>query len=106
MNRKVMDQFLAHGVKSGASDLHFLVGDKPAYRIDGGLKSVKYEPLTADDTKQICRNLLGAGTDDDTLAEMQEHDCSYSIEGTARLSPSERESHATVEHPQRAFVGI
>jgi len=79
-----MDRFLAHGVKTGASDLHFLVGDKPSYRIDGSLHPVKYEPLSPADTEQICENLLGDGSDA-VLAELQEHDCSYSIEGVARF---------------------
>jgi len=85
MKKKVMDQLLTHGVKAGASDLHFLVGDRPAYRIDGSLRSVKYAPLTAADTRQICENLLGADGGDALLKELQEHDCSYSIRGVARF---------------------
>ena len=84
MQKKVMDKFLAHGVKSGASDLHFLVGDKPSYRIDGALRPVKYEPLSRADTQQICENLLG-GSLEQPLEEIQEHDCSYSIESIARF---------------------
>ncbi len=80
-----MDQFLAHGVKTGASDLHFLVGDRPAYRIDGSLRPVKYAPLSPADTRQICGNLLGNEAGKDELPEIQEHDCSYSIDGVARF---------------------
>jgi len=84
VHKKVMDRFLAHGVKSGASDLHFLVGDRPSYRIDGTLRPVKYERLSPSDTQEICENLLGdvfAGA----LEEIQEYDCSYSVEGIARF---------------------
>jgi len=80
-----MDRLLAHGVKTGASDLHFLVGDRPAYRIDGSLRAVKYAPLTPADTLQICENLLGHEAGGDVLRDLQEHDCSYSIEGVARF---------------------
>jgi twitching motility protein PilT len=79
-----MDQFLAHGVKTGASDLHFLVGDRPSYRIDGSLRPVKYEHLTPAGTHRICENLMGESSDGD-LGELQEHDCSYSVEGVARF---------------------
>ncbi|MGH0029936.1 MAG: type IV pilus twitching motility protein PilT [Myxococcota bacterium] len=84
MQKRVMDRFLAHGVKTGASDLHFLVGDRPSYRIDGKLRPVKYEPLSPADTRQICENLV-EGSLDFPLEEVQEHDCSYSVEGVARF---------------------
>ena len=58
-----MDRVLRHGVKTGASDLHFLVGNRPSYRINGSLRPVKYETLGPADTQQICENLLGGGLD-------------------------------------------
>ena len=85
VRKKVMDKFLAHGVRSGASDLHFLVGNRPSYRIDGALRPVKYERLSSADTQQICENLLSDETMGDSLAEIQERDCSYSIAGVARF---------------------
>ena len=80
-----MDRFLAHGVRSGASDLHFLVGDRPSYRIDGALRPVKYERLGCGDTQQICEKLLGNKAARETMDELQEHDCSYSVEGVGRF---------------------
>jgi len=80
-----MDQLLAHGVKTGASDLHFRVGDRPAYRIDGSLRAVKYNVLTSADTLAICKNLVGDDAKDVDLDEVQEQDCSYSISGVARF---------------------
>jgi len=85
VKKKLMDQLLAHGVQTGASDLHFLVGDRPAYRIDGSLRPVKCSPLKPADTRQICENLLGNEVGNDVLQELQEHDCSYSIQGVARF---------------------
>ena len=85
MKKKKIDQFLSLGVDSGASDLHFRVGDKPAYRIDGRLKPVKHEPLTVGDTLEIARVLLGEDAQKVDLDGLQEHDCSYSIPGSARF---------------------
>jgi len=85
MQKKVMDRFLAHGVKTGASDLHFLVGDRPSYRIDGSLRPVKHEALTPADTRRICEHLLGEEARSNPLEELQEHDCSYSVQGVARF---------------------
>jgi twitching motility protein PilT len=85
LQKKTLDLLLAHGVKTGASDLHFLVGDRPAYRIDGKLRPVKHEKLTPADTLEICRSLLGEKSVSQAIEEIQEHDCSYSIEGVARF---------------------
>jgi len=84
MKKTVMDKLLAHAVKSGASDIHFLVGNQPSFRIDGVLRSLKYKALDPADTRQIGLNLLGAASID-RLTEMQEHDASYSLEGAARF---------------------
>jgi twitching motility protein PilT len=85
MEKKFLDILLASGVKAGASDIHFKVGDRPCFRIDGELKTVKYDPLTSTDTLSICRHLVGEQTDRATLSELQEYDSSYSIEGVARF---------------------
>jgi twitching motility protein PilT len=82
---KILDTLLAAGVKAGASDLHFKVGDKPAFRIDGQLVSVKYDPLSANDTGSICRHLLGNDPAAGNLDELQEHDVSYSVPNAARF---------------------
>ena len=85
MQRKTLDRLLAHGVRHGASDLHFLVGDRPSYRIDGTLRPVKCDPLTAADTRHIADHLLGDAAVHEELDEIQEHDCSYSVKGVARF---------------------
>ena len=73
MKKAVMDKLLAHAVKSGASDIHFLVGNRPSFRIDGVLRPLKYKPLDPADTRQIGLNLLGDGSVA-RHAELQEHD--------------------------------
>ena len=85
MHKKVLEKLLSHGVRLGASDLHFLVGDRPAYRIDGRLRPVKYKPLGAADGRRICELLLGESKAREDLDEIREHDCSYSVDGVGRF---------------------
>jgi twitching motility protein PilT len=85
MEKKTLDRLLAYGVKNGASDLHFLVGDRPSFRVDGSLRHVKSDPLGAADTRLVCENLLGDARSGVELDELQEHDCSYSIDGIGRF---------------------
>jgi twitching motility protein PilT len=85
MEKQMLDKLLAHGVKNGASDTHFKVGDPPAYRVDGILKSVKHPALTPSDANAIALHLLGSDEAKERMSEIQEHDTSYSIEGIARF---------------------
>ncbi len=85
MEKLHLDKLLAHGVKSGASDLHFRAGDPPAYRIDGVLRNVKHPPLSVENTRDIALILLGDPSAVDRIDELQEHDASYSIAGVARF---------------------
>ncbi len=85
MDKSHLDKLLAHGVKSGASDLHFRVGDPPAYRIDGVLRNVKHPPLSVENTRDVALILLGDPSAVDRIDELQEHDASYSIGGIARF---------------------
>ena len=82
MEQRVMDQLLTHGVRSGASDIHFKVGDRPAYRIDGVLRPVKYDTLSPTHTRAIATQLIG---EDAKLDEIQEYDTSYSVDGVGRF---------------------
>ena len=85
VQKKTLDRLLAYGVKNGASDLHFLIGDRPSFRVNGTLRHVKSDPLGAADTRSICEILLGNASSTDQLDALQEHDCSYSIKGTGRF---------------------
>jgi twitching motility protein PilT len=80
-----MDQLLAHGVRSGASDIHFKVGDRPAYRIDGALRGVKHDALMPAHTRLIAEHMVGQRDLGQDLDSLQECDTSYSIEGIARF---------------------
>ncbi len=85
MDKAHLDKLLGHGVKNGASDLHFRVGTPPAYRIDGVLRNIKHPPLSVENTNEIARLLLGDPSRVDRLDELQEHDASYSLGGIARF---------------------
>ncbi len=85
MQKTTLDRLLAHGVKNGASDLHFLVGDRPSFRVDGRLCHVKSDPLRPADTRRLCEILLGEAQAREKLDALQEHDCSYSVDGIGRF---------------------
>jgi len=85
VQKKTLDRLLDYGVKNGASDLHFLVGDRPSFRVDGSLRHVKSDSLGATDTRRVCEILLGDARNHENLDELQEHDCSYSLEGVGRF---------------------
>jgi twitching motility protein PilT len=84
MKKAVMDRLLAHAVKHGASDIHFLVGNRPSFRIDGVLRPLKHAVLEPADTMRVGINLLGEAAKEQ-LTEAQEHDASYSLDGAARF---------------------
>ncbi|RMH70848.1 MAG: type IV pilus twitching motility protein PilT [Gemmatimonadetes bacterium] len=51
-------QLLEEMIQRGASDLHLTVGVPPKIRVDGKLESLKYEPLTREDTQQAAYSAL------------------------------------------------
>ncbi len=85
MQKSTLDRLLAYGVKNGASDLHFLIGDRPSFRVDGTLRHIKSDPLGAADAHRVCEILLGNALPQVNLDELQEHDCSYSLDGIGRF---------------------
>lgn len=84
MQKDAMDALLGHAVQLGASDIHFKVGARPSYRIDGKLLPVKCDPLTPASTREICASLVGCDAPD-SIDRLQEHDSSYSVSGVARF---------------------
>jgi twitching motility protein PilT len=45
-------------VDQDASDLHITVGVPPEFRIQGKMVKVKMDPLTHQDTKELCYSIL------------------------------------------------
>lgn len=85
MDRDYINKLLTAGVSYGASDIHFKVGSPPAYRVDGALRSLKTEPLTASQAETIVELLLDGRTDVPEFTLLREFDTSYSVPGTARF---------------------
>jgi twitching motility protein PilT len=52
-----MNQLLEICLQQNASDIHITVGRPPTFRIHGGVKSLKANPLTADDTAQLMKQI-------------------------------------------------
>jgi twitching motility protein PilT len=53
-----LQQLLRAMVDKGASDMHITVGLPPALRIDGAVVPLKLPPLSKQDTKQLCFEML------------------------------------------------
>lgn len=79
-----LQQLLKAMVESDASDLHITVGSPPQLRISGSMTKIKTDPLTSNDTKQICYGVLT----DAQKAEFEEKleiDVSFGIKNLARF---------------------
>ena len=71
-------------VDQGASDLHIAVATPPQFRIEGKMVKVKAEPLSPQETKELCYSVLT----DSQKAEFeqdQELDFSFGIKDVARF---------------------
>ena len=71
-------------IEQGASDLHLTVGSPPAFRIHGQIVRSKTDPLTSEDTKRICLNLLN-DAQRKKFEEDKELDFSFGVKSIARL---------------------
>ncbi|PIE02057.1 MAG: hypothetical protein CSA81_08720 [Acidobacteria bacterium] len=84
MDHTIFNKLLTTGVEHGASDIHFLVGIPPAYRMKGSLVPIKTGPLRQEDTAEIVQFLL-AGENKVKLDQIKEYDTSYSLPGVSRF---------------------
>ncbi len=71
-------------LEKNATDLHLIAGASPAMRVNGEIVKVKSEPLTADETKQLCYSIL-TDTQKAHFEETKEIDFSFGIKGLARF---------------------
>jgi twitching motility protein PilT len=53
-----LQQLLRAMVEKGASDMHITAGSPPVLRIDGSVVPLKLPPLSKNDTKQLCYEML------------------------------------------------
>jgi len=79
-----INELLRTAVQRGASDLHLTVGLPPQLRIDGALRPLPLEPLTAELTKDLSYQMLGEHQRQ-TFEQKKELDTSYSIRGLSRF---------------------
>jgi twitching motility protein PilT len=81
-----LHEALRYIVRSEGSDLHLKVGSPPLARVHGKLGPIEgYEPLKAQDSDRVLREML---TDHEKLAEFDgdgEVDFAYAVEGLARF---------------------
>ncbi|HUT85923.1 MAG TPA: type IV pilus twitching motility protein PilT [Elusimicrobiales bacterium] len=78
-------EVLKIAVKSGASDVHLVIGSPPLLRIHGEMKAAgKFPPLTAEESKKMIYSILL----ENQKAELErewEMDCSFGIDSIARF---------------------
>lgn len=79
-----LHQLLKVMIDSGATDLHVTIDSPPQLRIDGSLRRLKTEPLTAVDTKQLCYSIL-SDKQKKILEEELEIDLSFGVQSLARF---------------------
>jgi twitching motility protein PilT len=80
-----MNRLLTVGSQNGASDIHFRPGDPPTYRVNGSLRTLKGERLSADDTRAIAMMMISAPERQKEIDALQEFDGSYAVPGVARF---------------------
>lgn len=79
-----MPQLLKALVDQGGSDLHLSAHSPPRFRIDGKLVPLEVEPITGEQSKQLCYSVLTEQHKKD-LEENLEIDFAFSVRGVARF---------------------
>lgn len=82
--RSVIESLLRALVDLGGSDLHIKAGVAPRVRIDGRLRALSMEPLTAADTEAISATVMRPDQVGQ-FASSNEADFAYTIEGVGRF---------------------
>jgi twitching motility protein PilT len=75
---------LLETIRLDASDLHLAVGSAPVVRLTGQLKRLDYEPLTAQDTREIVYSVLSNDQRKRLESDLQV-DFSYAVPGEGRF---------------------
>lgn len=84
MSDYTIDSLLKKAVELGASDLHFIVGEVPAFRIDGKIIKSKLSPVTEEDMIEAV-NTMAPVSMRDKIFSSYDSDFPYDIEGVARF---------------------
>jgi twitching motility protein PilT len=76
---------LTKAVAGKASDVHIKVGQPPGARIRGDMIYFRTDKITADDTIEVARIVIGDARVRDNLEEIKEYDTSYTAPGIGRF---------------------
>ncbi len=84
MSEYSIDTLLTKAHELGASDIHFIVGEVPAFRIDGKIIKSKLEPIKEDDMLKAIDTIAPASMRDKIFKSF-DADFPYEIEGLCRF---------------------
>ena len=84
MSEYTIDTLLEKAVELGASDLHFIVGEVPAFRIDGKIIKSKLSPVTEKDMIKAI-DTIAPGSMRDKVFNSYDSDFPYEIKGVSRF---------------------
>jgi twitching motility protein PilT len=70
---------------SGASDIHLRTDEKPCFRLRGDLVTVKMEPMSNEDLKNVCKFMIKDQEIIQKLDRIKEHDGSFAAPGICRI---------------------
>lgn len=83
MAMPTLEEILTVAFKAGASDIHITVGLPPIMRLNGHLMKLDYPVLTANDTLELCVNMLKP-KQREKFEERGEYDMSVAFPGIGR----------------------
>ncbi len=84
MSDYTIDSLLKKALELGASDLHFIVGEVPSFRVDGKIIKSKLEPVTEDDMMHAI-DAMAPVSMRDKIFRSYDSDFPYEIEGVCRF---------------------
>ena len=84
MSEYSIDALLKKAQELGASDLHFIVGEVPAFRIDGKIIKSKLEPVTEEDMVNAIETMAPVAMRD-SIFKSFDSDFPYEIDGVSRF---------------------
>lgn len=84
MSDYTIDSLLKKAQELGASDLHFIVGEVPSFRIDGKILKSKLEPVTEEDMMRAIDEIAPVSMRD-KIFRSYDSDFPYEIEGVSRF---------------------
>jgi len=98
-----LNDFLESGVKSGASDIHIVVGHPPLIRLHTQMTPTEFPSVTADDALKMVKSMLSDQRYDEFLKKL-DADFSYEIPGVSRFRVNAHFQQGTVAMAFRAIT--